>query len=74
MSLWRGVPDEIRTTHLAAVPNPDGELIQPTHDFGEEVATDATTTRSATDCASPTDLQLRRDPGLLDFDNVPRGK
>ena len=30
-ALWRDLPDDQRTSHLALVPSPDGAMIQPTH-------------------------------------------
>jgi hypothetical protein len=62
--LWRDMPEESRTSHLAMVPSPDGGMVQPTHTgradenvYGVRTAIEA---------------QLQRDPSLLDFDNVPR--
>lgn len=62
--LWHDMPVESRTSHLAMVPSPDGVMIQPSHD--------ATTNDSNNDGGSVIEAQLRRDPFLLELDNVPR--
>ena len=64
LELWLATHDDARTSHLDAVPSPDGELVQPSHD---------TTTTVPMGATSPTDAHLVRDPGLLEDDNVPRG-
>lgn len=65
LEMWRGMSEEARTSHLDAVPSPDGVMIQPTNETRAEGAT--------TDAdVSPTESQLRRDPTLLQFDNVRR--
>ncbi|GFH61816.1 hypothetical protein CTEN210_18292 [Chaetoceros tenuissimus] len=63
LELWRNIPDEERTLHLNVLPNPDGELIQPRHNTDSELTEVI---------SSPTESQLKRDPTLLEFDNVER--
>jgi len=65
LELWMDMSEETRTGHLEKVPNPDGIMIQPTNCR----AHDAT---SSCNAASPSESQLRRDPTLLEYDNVQR--
>ena len=62
LEIWRDIPHEERTLHLNVLPNPDGELIQPRHNTDSELNA----------ISSPTESQLKRDPTLLEFDNVQR--
>mmetsp|Transcript_6579 Transcript_6579/g.11745 ORF Transcript_6579/g.11745 Transcript_6579/m.11745 type:complete len:375 (-) Transcript_6579:184-1308(-) len=62
LEMWREMSEETRTGHLDKVPNPDGVMIQPTHEA--EYSTEK--------FASPTESQLKRDPSLLEYDNVKR--
>ena len=64
----RGMSEEDRTGHLGEVPDPDGAMIQPTH----EEETLLTKIDGHICHVSPTESQLRRDPWLLEFDNVKR--
>lgn len=66
LDMWRGMSEENRTGHLDKVPNPDGAMIQPSH---EETYLAKSTVMGF---ISPTESQLRRDPSLLEFDNVKR--
>ena len=77
MELWR--KDTDRTSHLASFPSPDGEMIQPMHSYDYDAASSAAAAGDGTSAeapktgfGSPTQLQLRRDPLLLEFDNVHR--
>mmetsp|Transcript_14598 Transcript_14598/g.31770 ORF Transcript_14598/g.31770 Transcript_14598/m.31770 type:complete len:380 (-) Transcript_14598:246-1385(-) len=65
LEMWREMTEETRTGHLDKVANPDGIMIQPTN----EAKCDTTTTDNV---ASPTESQLKRDPTLLEYDNVKR--
>jgi hypothetical protein len=67
LDMWRGMSEEDRTGHLGRVPDPDGAMIQPTHDEGTFSAES-----TGIGFVSPTESQLRRDPSLLEFDNVRR--
>ncbi|CAB9498991.1 jumonji domain containing 8 [Seminavis robusta] len=64
--LWRDMPEQARTTHLALVASPDGEMIQPTHDNSTSCTVKSTTT------TIPMQAQMERDPSLLEFDNTVR--
>ncbi|GMI19564.1 hypothetical protein TrCOL_g12329 [Triparma columacea] len=66
LKLWREQAD--RTSHLPPFPSPDGEMIAPSHD----PSLDSSTMATGDAFASPTESQLRRDPTLLEFDNVER--
>jgi len=63
LNMWREMPESFRTSHLIAVPSPDGVLIMPTHE-ASAVAPEG--------FVSPTHSQLQRDPSLLELDNVLR--
>jgi len=63
LEIWRELPEEIRTAHLDKVPNPDGVMIKPTHNETEYTHESFST---------PTESHLRRDPTLLEYDNVKR--
>ena len=65
LEIWRDIPHEERTLHLNVLPNPDGELIQPRHNTDSELLINEA-------ISSPTESQLKRDPTLLEFDNVQR--
>ena len=60
--IWQNMQEESRTSHLSAVPSPDGELVQPSHTSNTETDQDSI------------QGQLRRDPLLLKLDNVTRMK
>jgi len=62
MNIWHDMTEYERTSHLEKVPNPDGIMIQPSNDLCSAIDTKT----------SPTKLQLKRDPTLLEFDNVER--
>ncbi|KAL7531954.1 hypothetical protein ACHAWF_003973 [Thalassiosira exigua] len=64
--MWREMSEEARTGHLDEVPDPDGVLMRPAH---ETNASEAKGDRAA---MSPIESQLRRDPTLLEYDNVRR--
>lgn len=59
-ALWREMSEEDRTSHLEEVLSPDGVMMQPSHE------------RLRSPGESSIDSQLKRDLGLLDFDNVKR--
>ena len=63
LKLWREIPAEARTSHLDTVLSPDGVHIVPTHEASVALASDF---------VSATHAQLKRDPLLLELDNVPR--
>jgi len=63
--LWREQTD--RTSHLPPFPSPDGEMIVPSHHPSLD-----STMATGDAIASPTESQLKRDPTLLEFDNVER--
>ncbi|KAL7541747.1 hypothetical protein ACHAXR_011188 [Thalassiosira sp. AJA248-18] len=65
LEMWHEMSEETRTGHLDKVPNPDGVMIQPTNEANVPIA-------STDDYRSPTESQLKRDPTLLEFDNVKR--
>ncbi len=66
--LWHNIPDDERTLHLDAISNPDGVMILPSH-----CNTSATITESDSKVTlSPCEVQMKRDPYLLSFDNVDR--
>ena len=64
LNMWRDMSDDARTSHLNVVPSPDGHVVLPTHDAAQETEEPA--------LCSHTHAQLKRDPGLLEFDNVTR--
>jgi hypothetical protein len=68
--IWQNIPDEERTSHLDVIPNPDGVMIRPSHHHVDisSIQHKQTTTTSL----SPCELQMKRDPSLLNFDNVSR--
>jgi len=68
LDMWREMSEEARTGHLGNVPNPDGVMIRPTHRSQKL----PTMTTMDNNCSSPTESQLRRDPTLLEYDNVKR--
>mmetsp|Transcript_20598 Transcript_20598/g.34730 ORF Transcript_20598/g.34730 Transcript_20598/m.34730 type:complete len:399 (+) Transcript_20598:118-1314(+) len=63
LHIWREMPEDCRTSHLAEVLSPDGVATLPTHEDGSS---------APEGFVSPTYSQLKRDPGLLHFDNVSR--
>ncbi|GMI17425.1 hypothetical protein TrLO_g12024 [Triparma laevis f. longispina] len=71
MRLWR--EDTDRTSHLPLFPSPDGVLNVPCH-HPEDVTASCSKedTNDNNDFISPTHSHLKRDPTLLEFDNVPR--
>ena len=68
LRLWREASD--RTSHLATVSSPDGIQIQPTHHNMEEMT--KANEGDDNEWISPTHAQLKRDPTLLNYDNVKR--
>ena len=58
IKLWHEMSD--RTSHLELISNPDGIMIMPTHEEEDK------------DIPPPTNSQLKRDPTLLEYDNVQR--
>jgi hypothetical protein len=86
LNMWRDMGEEERTSHLAAFPSPDGDLVRPAHEVvyaPDSTSSSTLSTASASSSASAsaaapggwvsaTQLQLKRDPGLLTFDNVAR--
>ncbi|KAL7454249.1 hypothetical protein ACHAWC_005880 [Mediolabrus comicus] len=58
--IWQNIPDEERTSHLDVIPNPDGVMIRPSHHHVDSIMD------------TPCELQMKRDPSLLNFDNVSR--
>jgi len=63
MEYWRKEHNDSRTAGLEPVASPDGEMVVPSHDAENKLPDGV---------ASPTDVQLQRDPKLLEFDNVTR--
>lgn len=63
LNMWREIPGT-RTSHLAAVPSPDGKYVIPTHDSAPFAPGQG--------FVSCTQAQLKRDPLLLELDNVLR--
>ena len=63
LNMWREIRGS-RTSHLAAVTSPDGVFVIPTHDSGP--------CSPAQGFVSCTHVQLKRDPLLLELDNVLR--
>ena len=72
LTLWREMADEVRTSHLEAIPDPDGKLVVPAHNQTAEIRKQRRQESATNGCLSPTRAQLLRDPDLLDFDNVAR--
>ena len=62
INIWHDMTEYERTSHLDKVPSPDGVLIQPSNNLCSTIDTNL----------SPAELQLKRDPTLLEFDNVER--
>jgi hypothetical protein len=71
--IWQNIPDEERTSHLDVIPNPDGVMIRPSHHHVDSIM-DSSIKHKQTNTAltSPCELQMKRDPSLLNFDNVSR--
>ncbi|KAL9190278.1 hypothetical protein ACHAXT_007489 [Thalassiosira profunda] len=67
LEMWRDMSEEVRTGHLDKVPSPDGVMIQPSNEMR---ATNAD--KADGGALSPVESHLRRDPTLLEFDNVKR--
>uniref|UniRef100_A0A7S2USI2 JmjC domain-containing protein n=1 Tax=Attheya septentrionalis TaxID=420275 RepID=A0A7S2USI2_9STRA len=77
LELWRDMSEDARTCHLAAVPSPDGVLVLPSHtnptlDSTNNNSTIRNNAAGEQEFVSPTRAQLKRDPSLLEFDNVRR--
>ena len=63
LQIWQDMSEFERTSHLDKVPNPDGIMIQPSNNnLCSTIDTNI----------SPTESHLKRDPTLLQFDNVER--
>ena len=71
--IWQNIPEEERTSHLDVIPNPDGVMIRPSH-HNVDIIMDSSIQHKQTTTASlsPCELQMKRDPSLLNFDNVSR--
>ena len=73
LEMWRDLREEERTGHLPPFPSPDGAMVTPSHEAPEgEQEEEKRGADSSSPSLSPIASQLRRDPGLLEFDNVPR--
>lgn len=84
--IWHDMPEESRTSHLSLVPSPDGAMIQPCHDNltttwnKDNNANDNNTAHvaketqhaSTSSSSSIIEAQIKRDPSLLELDNVRR--
>lgn len=72
--IWQNIPDEERTSHLDVIPNPDGVMIRPSHHHVDNIMDSSIQHKQTTTTASlsPCELQMKRDPSLLNFDNVSR--
>ena len=70
--IWQNIPDEERTSHLDVIPNPDGVMIRPSHHHVDNIMDNIQHKQTTAALLSPCELQMKRDPSLLNFDNVSR--
>ena len=72
LDLWRKQTESERTAHLAPFPSPDGVMSIPMHEAPASSGSSCSSAALPPGFVSPTQSQLKRDPELLEFDNVPR--